>query len=501
MLPDFTPAVSRALELAKALALLDNAPAIGSVHLLHGLLDEEEGLAAELARQVGLDWPAYRRGVPASSAPSSQSVLPLQPLTERAFRLARQLEMEWTGDREVTSVSLLCALVRSDIVVRAALEPFGFCPDAMEAHINSRRGSPLQLDEPLDLMEPTECIDAARVLDACVNRAREGLRVVEDYCRFVLDDRFLTSELKRLRHDLAAHLAKLPADVMLAARDTQGDVGTSLTTAAEQRRDSLTDIVQANLKRLQEALRSLEEYGKLYGAELGTALEQMRYRVYTLEKAILLGTTARQRLQAARLHVLLTGSLCARSLEWTVAEAAAGGADIIQLREKNLPDRQLLERARQMRQWTRQAGVLFIINDRPDLARLVEADGVHLGQYDLPVKEARRILGPDAIIGVSTHNVEQVRQAVLDGASYLGVGPTFPSGTKEFPELAGLHFVRDALAETTLPAFVIGGINAQTIGAAVAAGARRVAVSQAIAAADSPRAAAAALRDVLASGG
>src|SRR4051794_10471359 len=104
------------------------------------------------------------------------------------------------------------------------------------------------------------------------------------------------------------------------------------------------------------------------------------------------------------------------------------------MREKDLPDRELLERARQLRQWTRQAGVLFIVNDRPDIARLVEADGVHLGQDDLPVREARRILGPDALVGVSTHNLEQVRQAILDGASYLGVGPTFPSKTKEFRE-------------------------------------------------------------------
>jgi thiamine-phosphate pyrophosphorylase len=153
----------------------------------------------------------------------------------------------------------------------------------------------------------------------------------------------------------------------------------------------------------------------------------------------------------------------------------------------------LLERARQVRRWTRESGVLFIVNDRPDIARLVEADGVHLGQDDLPVKEARRILGTEALIGVSTHNLEQLRQAILDGASYVGVGPTFPSGTKDFAELAGLEFVRQAMAETTLPAFVIGGVNRDTIGAAVAAGARRVAVSAAITCADDPRAVAAAL--------
>src|SRR5262249_5069941 len=158
------------------------------------------------------------------------------------------------------------------------------------------------------------------------------------------------------------------------------------------------------------------------------------------------------------------------------------------LREKGWSDRALLERAREVRRWTRRAGVLFILNDRPDLARLAEADGVHLGQDDLPVKEARRILGPDALIGVSTHNVEQLRQAILDGASYVGVGPTFSSGTKNFQELAGLEFVRQASALMSLPAFVIGGVNPRTVGEAVAAGARRVAVSQVIAQADDPRA-------------
>ncbi len=151
-----------------------------------------------------------------------------------------------------------------------------------------------------------------------------------------------------------------------------------------------------------------------------------------------------------------------------------------------------LERA-DVRRWTHKAGVLFIVNDRPDIARLSEADGVHLGQDDLPIKDARRILGPDAIVGVSTHSLEEVRQAVLDGATYIGVGPTFPSATKAFDDFPGVDFVRAALDETSLPAFAIGGINLGTIAAVTAAGARRVAVSHAIARAEDPHAVAAAL--------
>ena len=166
---------------------------------------------------------------------------------------------------------------------------------------------------------------------------------------------------------------------------------------------------------------------------------------------------------------------------------------------KNVDDRAVPGRGlREVRNITQANGVLFIVNDRPDLARLAEADGVHLGQDDLPVLEARRILGAEALIGVSTHNLEQVRQAILDGASYLGVGPTFPSQTKEFATHAGLEFVQQAMAETSLPAFAIGGIDASNIAQVRAAGARRVAVSHAVCAAQDPRSVARSLRTALA---
>ncbi len=408
---------------------------------------------------------------------------------DRAAGLARALSAE----RTVASEALLLALLQEDEALRRLLEARGLVVARLAHQPAAPARAPLQLDEPLCLAEPAERIDLDRILDAGANRAREALRVVEDYCRFALEDAFLSGELKRLRHDLTETLAGLSSTRLLQARDAPGDVGASLSTPSEQVRSSFQDVVQANLKRSQEALRSLEEFGKVHAPELGQALEKLRYRAYTLEQAILPGAAARQRLAEARLYVLVTGSQCTAALDWTIHEAAAGGAHIIQLREKGREDRTLLERARQVRRWTRQAGVLYILNDRPDIARLVSADGVHLGQEDLPVKEARRILGPDALIGVSTHTIEQVRQAVLDGASYIGVGPAFPSGTKTFNEFPGLEFVRQATAETSLPAFVIGGVNLENIAAAVAHGARRVAVSQPICQADDPRSVAAEL--------
>src|SRR5262249_35566805 len=152
--------------------------------------------------------------------------------------------------------------------------------------------------------------------------------------------------------------------------ETLRDVGVGISTEAERQRAGLLDVVRANCKRLQESLRSLEEFAKVHSARLGQELEQLRYRAYTLERALVLGASARRRLRDARLYALLSGRACAAALDWTIAEAAAGGAQVIQLREKELPDGELLGRARRVRQWTRQAGVLFIVNDRPDIARL-----------------------------------------------------------------------------------------------------------------------------------
>src|SRR5262249_37154940 len=153
------------------------------------------------------------------------------------------------------------------------------------------------------------------VLDAAANRAREALRVLEDYSRFCLDDAFLTAQLKQLRHDLRDVLDVLPADLLLQARETLRDVGTSVGTAAEGVRHSLREVVLAAGKRLQEALRSLEEFGKLLGGEVGERLEQLRYRSYTLERALLLGASARARLKDCTIQVLLTGSLCSAALD------------------------------------------------------------------------------------------------------------------------------------------------------------------------------------------
>lgn len=329
-----------------------------------------------------------------------------------------------------------------------------------------------------------------RMIDAAANRAREALRVLEDAARFGRDDRSAAASLKGLRHELAATLERFPRHLLLLARDVAGDVGADLSTPREVLRGDLGDVVTANFKRLQESLRSLEEFGKLIDVAAAARFERLRYLSYALEAQGRAEAPLRDRLAAARLYVLLDGRETASAFEKTASELVEGGVDVLQLRDKRLPDRELLGRAEALRRITRDAPTLCIVNDRPDLARLSAADGVHVGQGELTVAECRRIVGREALVGVSTHSIEQARAAVAAGADYIGLGPVFASKTKRFDALPGLELVRAVAAEISLPGFAIGGIHAGNLHEVLAAGASRVAVSAAVADAAEPAVAA-----------
>jgi thiamine-phosphate pyrophosphorylase len=336
-----------------------------------------------------------------------------------------------------------------------------------------------------------------RILDAAANRAGEGLRVVEEFARFALNDAHLSRLLKECRHDLTAALVTISEPNRLAARDTLGDVGTAIGIPSEYARLTPADVARASFKRVQEALRTLEEYGKLIDSALAQRVEQLRYRLYTAEKAVLRTALVSERLHDRLLYLLVSSQACLNGFEPTIRSALAAGTGIIQVREKQMPDRELLEYARRVRGITREFGAMLIMNDRPDLAVLADADGVHVGQDELTVRDARQIVGPDRLVGVSTHSIEQARQAVLDGADYLGIGPTFSSNTKSFDEFAGLEFVKQVASEISLPWFAIGGISSENIATVIEAGAKRVAVSNAICGSANPGQAAAGLNQQL----
>jgi len=206
---------------------------------------------------------------------------------------------------------------------------------------------------------------------------------------------------------------------------------------------------------------------------------------------------ARARFGNARLCVLITEALCRKGWLETAEAALAGGADVLQLREKELPDRELLRRARRLASLCYSRNALLIVNDRPDLAVLSHADGVHLGQDDLAVGEARRIVSSAMLVGVSTHTGDQVRAAVRAAPDYIAVGPMFASGTKVQDHIAGPSTLAVARRATSLPLAAIGGIGSDNARAVLAAAVCCVCVCGAVISQPDPQAAAAALRFVI----
>lgn len=318
-----------------------------------------------------------------------------------------------------------------------------------------------------------------RIIDVNSNRAAEGLRVVEEYLRFVRQDPWLSRQCKQVRHDLAQLIVEFGPN-LVHARDSEGDVGREVTTDEEYQRSSLSDVAIASLKRVEQALRCLEEYGKLLDPNVSARFEQLRYRSYTLETSIIAAETGHDALSKTKLYSLIDGSDGLESFAARAGKLVEAGVDAIQLRDKKLDDRELMQRAQILRELTSSTPTLMIINDRPDIACLTNADGVHLGQEDISAPEARRIVGPRPLIGVSTHSLQQARQAVSDGANYIGVGPTFPSNTKAFERFPGLQLLKQVSAEIGLPAFAIGGIGLPQVSDVLEAGMRRIAVGAAI---------------------
>jgi thiamine-phosphate pyrophosphorylase len=198
-------------------------------------------------------------------------------------------------------------------------------------------------------------------------------------------------------------------------------------------------------------------------------------------------------LDDARLYFVVEASASDELLD----AALAGGCDLLQLRDHQASDEELSAAAERFRDACDSHGALFVVNDRPEIALQAGADGVHVGQDDLPVDAVRRLVGPDVFIGLSTHSPEQFDAALASEADYLSVGPIWETPTKEGRPAAGLEYVRYAAAHATKPWFAIGGIDEQNIGEVVAAGARRAVVVRAIRDADDPRAVACALKSQL----
>jgi thiamine-phosphate pyrophosphorylase len=329
-----------------------------------------------------------------------------------------------------------------------------------------------------------------RIIDANYNRSREGLRVAEEFCRFALEEQQLSSRCKEIRHKLSALISKIEPQRLIASRDTENDVGCDIKIAQPMKRQSLEDCVTAGLARTVEAVRAIAESVSIMDAKSAQEFEKIRYECYILEKDIALFGFPAAKFKNTRLYCILTMQTGINILK-IAEQCAIGGADCMQLRAKNISDAELLPLAREFVKICKEHNIVSIINDRADIAIAADADGVHLGQNDLPADEIRKLQLKPLIIGISTHSMAELAGAVEQKPHYVGVGAVFATNTKQQAEICGLDYVRQAtefLQNKSIQAVAIGGITPENAAQVLAAGAKRLAVSSCVCLSENPAA-------------
>ena len=333
-----------------------------------------------------------------------------------------------------------------------------------------------------------------RIIDANLNRIGEGLRLLEDLARLLLNDATLTQQLKTMRHELVTSDWSFNQQ-LLQSRDSESDVGINIEAPEQAEPRELPIMVVANARRVQEALRTLEELAKIPGTTPkldSEKFKQARFSLYTIERTLLSKLLRKDKLKSIPgLYVIIdTQALKGRSHIEVASQAICGGAKTVQLRDKLQSKKELLPLAQKLRKLCTEHNVLFIMNDYLDLALASDADGLHLGQDDLPIKVARKLLPMDKILGCSTTTADQAITAESEGADYIAAGSIYPTSSKETAKVVGLERLLQIRQAISLPLVAIGGITKDNAAEVLAAGADSVAVIGAVLGAESPEEAA-----------
>jgi thiamine-phosphate pyrophosphorylase len=320
-----------------------------------------------------------------------------------------------------------------------------------------------------------------RIIDANCNRIGEGLRFLEDIARFILNDSALSRQLKSMRHDLVTSLSCF-GPALLSERRVETDVGIAKRISHWQ---DLLSLVTANARRVEEALRVVEELSKL--PELSPQINQKnfeaaRFNLYKLQRELISRLARRQKIaQLAGLYVIIdTQTIGSNDVVDTARKIIKGGAKIIQLRDKHHNRGELLVIAKTLSDLCHKNSVLFIVNDYLDIVLASVADGIHIGQEDLPLSVIRRELPVDSIIGLSVSTPAQARKAEKAGADYIAVSAIYPSSTKPEVKAVGLAKLSTIEKAVSIPVVAIGGINGHNIGDIMASGADAAAVISAV---------------------
>jgi thiamine-phosphate pyrophosphorylase len=334
-------------------------------------------------------------------------------------------------------------------------------------------------------MSDTDRAVILRILDANGNRCAEGLRVVEEIARFSMQDATLTGSLKDVRHEVRRGVEAL-AQGALMRRDSDGDVARGSATASELARGSLSAVARANFARAEEALRVLEEFGKLVDENGSRLFKSLRFALYTIERGFFAGTSLAARVpRPPFLYAILDRSAVASGDVASTAEAfVSAGVGMIQYRAKLAGGAEKRRDILCILEAARSASIPVIVNDDVELACETGADGVHIGAEDMPPGEARSMVGPGRIVGVSVTSLDELARLPSDAVDYVGVGPVFPSPTKPEAKALGVEFVRSVRGGTELPLVALGGITAKNALEVIDAGADGIAAVSALCAGD-----------------
>ena len=312
--------------------------------------------------------------------------------------------------------------------------------------------------ENLDINQPID-IRISQIIDANLDRAREGLRVMEDWARFGLSRKDLVIKIK----DFRQILGKNHLNFYKESRNYIDDKCRGIAHSAQKERKTPESLISSNSARVQEALRVIEEFSRNHNLELSKIASEMRYEIYNLEIELLDANNLKRFESIINQNNLYALSNSKVKLLEVLEAILLGGVRIIQHRFTEGSDKEHLKEAIEIKKLCKKYNSLFIVNDRIDIALASNADGIHLGQSDLDIKTARKLLGGSKIIGISANNQIDINNAIKNDCNYLGIGPVFKTETKKNKEPLGIEKIKDLTRGLTIPWFAIGGINTENI--------------------------------------
>ena len=323
-----------------------------------------------------------------------------------------------------------------------------------------------------------------QIIDANLDRAREGLRVLEDWARFGLGENNSVKKIKNFRQILG----KNHLEVYKQSRNFIEDECKGLTQQEQIKRNAPNQIISSNAGRVQEALRVIEEFSRQHNHELSKIAAEIRYEIYNLEIELLRLTKYKRSEEILKENDLYVITDQKENLLEIIEAILIAGVKIIQYRFKTGTDKDHLQEAIQIKNLCKRYNSLFIVNDRVDIALASNADGVHLGQDDLDLRTSRKLLGYSKILGISANNEIDISNALKYGCDYIGIGPVFETATKKNKKPLGIEKIKTLTKDINIPWFAIGVIKTNNISYLKRNGIKKVAlVSQLMNAKDPKR--------------